>query len=620
VRQFRTSVLGIDVEARIAKLPEEVRKNVVSSFAFEGGMDGIELAARLAQADPSPNVQVSVIEALHFRRTDRFAAGILRSAKGEVWQLLAQKGYVEEIADQDVSARLRRELQHYIEGQTDPLSKLCVLFYPGYHEVVTGREVGELIEATDFQAKDQRAERIIYEAYKSFPGDVTSALIHRLEGGLEIPFQAENLLQAAGITVDEGPIVKHVIHPGKPENVAAAELSIIGPKTIGGLIDSLVEIDAKVRASGGPADDPTRKEYFRLKDWISKTGLTSFIQAVLSRSVTDDPLQIALLAALLDRHGKRSDQEPLLLVGELKEQMIAAVGRWAEILLTSSTASRSQLAEVACAIGRLAAPELLPMLQRILAEDLKRWRLARDEFSAALSRGIHIQSDARFSWTPQYRHAFAAIGGDEVVKLMKSYLPDPDFGFDAACVLKAIWDREHNPQKNNWPSPWPDFFEVKARRLEREKHLSDTDSSPFVDAIFAVIDHLAKRDSSPDDHLRALQLAKIAFSMPYCNKTVTIERLLELPNQLRPKRELLAVLVLAGEIISADMVLDSIKTLLEEAKGKPSLLDEQHGDLDDWLELLPFSDRPEATIDGLELLESNLKQTWRGGKLKKLPC
>jgi hypothetical protein len=53
-RQFRPSVLGTDVEARIAKLPDEVRQHVVSSIGFDGGIDGIELAARLAQADPSP--------------------------------------------------------------------------------------------------------------------------------------------------------------------------------------------------------------------------------------------------------------------------------------------------------------------------------------------------------------------------------------------------------------------------------------------------------------------------------------------------------------------------------------------------------------------------------------
>jgi hypothetical protein len=612
-RQFRPSVLGVDIEALIAKLPEEVRENVVPSFAFEGDMDGIELAARLAKADPSPKVQVSVIEDLHFRGADRLVSEILCTAQDEVWQLLARKGYLEEIDDPDTTARLRRERQHYIESETDPLSKLRVLVYTGRPDRNMGPEVGALIEAPDFPAKDQHAPSIIYEAHKHYPDEVISAFIHRLEAGREIPFQTESLLQAAGITVDEGPIVDLVMQPGNLQKVAQATASIVGPKTIGRLIDSLVTIDAKLRALEGRADDPTRQEYFRLKDWISKTGLTSFIQAVLSRSVTDDPFQIALLADLLPRHGKGRGQEPLQLEGELKEKMIAAFGRWTEILLSSPTASRAQIAEVASAMGRLAALELVSALHRMLAEDLARWRRARDEFFAARNRGMNIPPtpDVSHSWTLQYRRAFAAIGGDEVVELMKSFLPDTDFGFDAACVLKEIWDREHNPPKDKRFTSWPDFSEVKARRVERQEHGSDRDSSPFADAIISVVEYLVKPGSSPDEHLHALQLAKIAFSMPYGNNIGTIVMLLELPEPLRTKRELLAVLILAGEIISADMVLDGLKTLFEEAKAKPWLLEERSGELEDWLELLPFSDRPEATLDALVLLEPNLRQPWR---------
>ena len=52
-RRFRPSVLGNDIPARIAQLPEERRQHVVSQIAQESGPDGIELAARLAQGDSS---------------------------------------------------------------------------------------------------------------------------------------------------------------------------------------------------------------------------------------------------------------------------------------------------------------------------------------------------------------------------------------------------------------------------------------------------------------------------------------------------------------------------------------------------------------------------------------
>ena len=243
-----------------------------------------------------------------------------------------------------------------------------------------------------------------------------------------------------------------------------------------------------------------------------------------------------------------------------------------------------------------------------------RWQRAREANTAAHVRGVRVQSDAHMSWTLQYRRAFAAIGDGWVVELMKTYLPDADvfgFGFDAACVLKAIWDREHNPPKDKRFTFWPDFSDVKARRMERQARASDGDSSPFADAIIAVVHDLVKADSGEDAHRHALQLAKSAFSMPYGNRTGVIDTLLQLPRPLAEKEDLLRVLVLAGEIVRADMVLDGIKALLEEAKTNRWRLDESRGELEGWLELLPFSDRPEATLDALELLDPNLRQPWR---------
>jgi len=612
-RRFRPSVLGADAQARIAQLAEELREHVVSEIASESGMDGIELATRLARADASPRVQASVIEALHFRRADRFVADILRTAPDEVWQLLARKGYVEEISEPDAAARMRRERQHCIEGEGDPLRKLNMLVDAGRTGAPLGREIGALIEAADFPATDHQKGWIIHEAHKRFPEDVISALVRRLEAGRGIPFQAKGLLRNTGIMVDEGPLVDIVLRPDTLDNLAEAAVSIVGPQTVGRLIDKLVAIDAQLKSSEGHVDEPTRQQYWWLISSISKAGLIAFIQAVLSRPATDEPHEIALLADLLARHGKGDDEGPLQLEGKLYEQMIGTVGRWCEILLASPAASRAQLAEVAQAIQRLAAPQLVPALKRMLAEDLTRWRRAREEFSAAHARGqrVPVPPDVSHSWTLQYRRAFVAIGGGEVVELMKAYLPDSEFGVDAAYVLRAIWDGQHNPPKDKPFISWLEFSEVKARRVERQERGSDSDSSPLSDAIIAVVDDLAKPGATEDAHRHALELAKIAFSMPYGNKRNSIDTLLELPRPLREKRSLLAVLVLAGEIIRADMVLDGIRTLLEEAKTKRWLLDENQGALEGWLELIPFSDRPGATVDALELVEPNLRPPWR---------
>jgi hypothetical protein len=83
-----------------------------------------------------------------------------------------------------------------------------------------------------------------------------------------------------------------------------------------------------------------------------------------------------------------------------------------------------------------------------------------------------MSSDARTSWALQYRRAFAAIGGPEVDKLMRPYLPDAGFcgfGVTAAWVLKDLWDREQNSPRGKTLFARSDFIDVKARRMARER-------------------------------------------------------------------------------------------------------------------------------------------------------
>lgn len=610
-RQFRSSVLGADVEARIAQLSERLREHIVAEIARLSGMDGIQLAVRLAQVDASPKMQASVIETLLFRRADRFALQILRAAPDKVWRMVALKGYAEEIGDSAAAARLRHERQRYVEEETQPLKKLQMLIDAARHGAALGPQVGRVIEDPDFPVKEQDASWVIERAYKCYPTDVATALLHRLEAGREIPFGAERMLQGAGFVVDKGPIVDRVMQSHGYEKIAETAASIVGPETVGKLIDRLIALNEKLRSSQGRVDEATSEEYREFERWVSRTRLTSFIKSMLSRSATTEPGEIALLADLIARHGNGEQAGPLQLDRELYDQMIAVVGRWAEILLTSSAANRPQLAHVAQAIGRLAASELVPTLERLLSQDLARWRRAREAYTAAHARGAHIDPDAYTSWTLWYRRAFASIGNDQVVELMKTYLPDKDFGVEAGYVLKAIWERQHDSPKDNRLQFWPNFSEVKARRMEHQGQGTGRESSVLAEAIVAVVNDLVRPDAGDNAHRHALQLAKIAFSMPYGNKTEVIDSLLQLPRPLAEKQGLLTVLVLAGEVIRADMVLDGIKTLLEEAKTKQWLLDLNRGELEAWLDLLPFSDRPVATLDALELLEPNLRQPWR---------
>ena len=234
---------------------------------------------------------------------------------------------------------------------------------------------------------------------------------------------------------------------------------------------------------------------------------------------------------------------------------------------------------------------------------------------AARSRGINIQSDAHMSWALQYRRAFVAIGDSQVVEAMKAVLDGRRLRrFWCRCrpiVLKEIWDREQYSAKDTRFKSWPDFSEVRTDGSNVKIEVVAANQPPLRMLFFPWSDDLAKPEAGNDAHRHALGLANIAFSMPYGDKTDLINTLLQLPLPPAAKQGLLTILVLAGEIISADMVFDGIKALLEEAKTKRWLLDENQGTLERWLELIPFSDRPGATLDALELLEPSLRVPWR---------
>ena len=281
--------------------------------------------------------------------------------------------------------------------------------------------------------------------------------------------------------------------------------------------------------------------------------------------------------------------------------------------MSSPSSSRPQLANVARVVERLATPELVPVLNRMLTEDLTRWREAREEFLASLKQGVRLHTDAHMCYRLRYRCAFAAIGGDAVVELMKSYLPD--FGFygfavDAARVLKELWDQQQPKAAERPFVSWPDFSGVGARRIERQRQSTERRSSPFAEAILSVVRDLIQPDKGKEAHNYALELAYIAFSMPYGDERKTIDALLALPQVLRARQKLLTVLALAGEIVSSDMVLDGIRSLGEEFRKKHWLLDDEWREWEGWLKLLPFSDRPTAVIDALELLPKQV-HPWR---------
>lgn len=609
--RFRLPVLGTDAAERITWLPPEQRSHVLSELVMHGGIEGIDVATGIALSDDNAEVKVAVAEALHFRQANRQMQRLLVDAPNEVWGALARKGYGEDPLEPEIAERLRQEAGRLIQEEQDPARRLHALLRGMDNRRDVGAQVQLLIETGDFSENESRGGDAIYEASRLYPDEVRNALVGRLERRLPFPLHSEMLLKDTDAVIDDGAIADLALAPRIDQQIANGAAGLLGPNTTGKLIDALLAMREQLNLSPPPV---TSDEYHHVCGLVALTPAESFATAILSRASTSDPKTIEELADLFARHGDTGDRGRIGLGEASRQAMIAVVREWGETLLADERTTRHALGTVARAIERLAAPELAELLARMLARDLAQWRGQRQEQAEARTHGRHDgSSEAYHSWTLQYGRAFSAIGGDQAVTTMQAYLLDTGhsgFGLDAAQVLHTIWNQQQGITNDGPFRGAPEFSEVRARREERhgQEHPA---TSPFAEEIFRAVDQLLQQWGDNEAQAHALQLAAVGVSMPYGDKRTTVGRLLHLPQPYSAKLGLFTALVRAGELIDATLVVDAIHALLEDAKTKPWLLQENQGTIDRWLVLLPFTDRPGATLEVLDHLDSQIRLPWR---------
>ena len=604
--RFRPTVLGSDVRERLAALPDENRGSVLSEIASTSRMDGMELAAELAMRDPNPQVQCSVVAALQFRRSDRLVREIMKVAPPEVWSLLAKRGYSEEIADLATAERLRKEEQLIAENDPNMLRRLGLLSCQEDPEQGIAKAIESLIGSAEFPVKEQNTEWALAEASERHPNAVAAGLVKRIANGFPLPRGSRRLLAPAAV-VDGGAIPAIVTDLGSSQVAAEDAVTIVGPKTVAALTDQLLQLYRKVQESGGRWSDAQGDQERKLRRLIERSRPEVFVEAWLTFIETLDPKAIAILSDLVSRHGTDGSEPGELQLDKVRrDQVAASLGRHAEILLTAPDATRYQFADLARAIKRVPNPELTEVLMRLATEDLKRWRQAREERGRNPRRAAN--SDAAMCYTGEHSRALAAIGNDRAAEFLKEHLADPLFGHDAAIALRQIENTREGitPKKRLFGGP--DFADVKVQRNARR--LAPAKQSEVGQAIVMVVEELSKSDRTTLDYGHALKLAEVAFAMPYAGKADLIDRLLTLTLPASSKQGLLMRLVLAGEVISAGIVLDGIREFFAAAKVNTWMLDQSKWQVKEWLTLLPFSDRPLALLEALDLIPKKMLYSW----------
>jgi hypothetical protein len=604
--RFRPAVLGKDSETRLAALPDDVRKEVLGEIASHSGFEGMELAARLAKADPSPDVVVDVIQSLQFRRGDRHVAEILKDASDQVWQSLARESYPNKLADPEKDARLAAlRMTEQAGHQADPSGRFRYLLEHGQANAETGEQLAALIRLPEFPINIDQGRWSVQRAFQRYPEPVANVMVARIEAGLELPYGAKEYLARVD-AIDDGPVAAAAIDPATPERVAMAAASVIGPKTVGTLIDRFAALDATLRKRQPSEKD--HKEYQRLMDAIRASRQASFIEAFMARAGSNEPTVIDRLADLFARHGRDDSEQDRSLSQLDRDRLSPIVAQWMDTLLTSLTANRHQMSSVARFVGRLGDSRLAGGLRRMLERDLADWAKAREEHFKSGRRGGVLTPDVTHSHMLEYRRAFEAIGGEAVMGMMRSYLADARFGNDAAWVLANNWRRAHPTGKEPTFASRFDFSEVKARREQRRGGAGPVATCDEAEAIFSVVRELGKQDKDDATQRHAIGLAYVALGIPHGSKREEIDQLLALPQPYAAKQGIFRVAAMAGEELPAGSLLAALRELLEAAKSETWRLSEKRGELMGWIELFPFSDRPLSVIEALDLVPAEHRQ------------
>jgi hypothetical protein len=313
-RHFRPSVLGPDAAKRLAAIPKESRGHVLGELARRSGIDGMDLATDTAKGDPAPEVQFQVIQSLLFRRGDRHANELLKTALDDVWALFSKRSYSEEITAPGAADRLQAARAKIKSETTAPAAMLGLLLDEEPSPAVA-KGIKDAIASKEFPVRDEHARSTLYLAFERYPEPIAGGLLRRLEAGLELPYGADDYL--SNVTRDDGPIAALALDPKSPEAAGIAAARVAGPNTARALMDAVAVAAEHLAAAPRDSRQGPGNELRLWEDRLAVTPEASFVAALLTRAPETPGTVIGAIASVVSRHGSRDREKvPLGLAGQ----------------------------------------------------------------------------------------------------------------------------------------------------------------------------------------------------------------------------------------------------------------------------------------------------------------
>jgi hypothetical protein len=601
-RRFRTSVLGVDAARDIAALPFRIREVLLTAIASHGDVEAMDLVTKLAKADADVAIKESVLNSLAFRRADLHVTEILRDADEATIDRLATSPAFDmvDVKDAVCHERLLQAKQRVRRTETDHdrIARIAKSPQNPAHEPV----LLDLLSHIDLEG-DRGVDGTLYELRLAYGAVVAQAIIARILAGRPLFYQAADIISEARLVSDDPALLqlaRENLEGYHPANQIAA--SVLGPISVAALFDEIFALEPRRKVNGEWNRDVTGPFYDLLRR-LALARAEILLEAILARTQHASTGQMELMAdVLVRRRGKHSGHDSPY-PERMRVQVVALVIDWGERMLAAGDASREQIASIAQLAECAPSPEWLPVLQRLLNDNLQRLLAFRAQAHAQHWRPGRATQEARHPHTHEYARALAELDHPDARRMLFAYLTDVQFGSEAATVMVNKWRNIHEPQPSDLRySIRPDFSFIQTRRAALQA--ASERSCEEADALFAAITQLLAEeptDTRQERQSLAVSLGLQAVRMPHGPWRDPIPRLLTLTPH-RSRSTLLLHLGLSGHLLPLAEVARGITDTIAAAQSNVwTMMQQEAYEIRQWLQVLPLTDEP---LRALELIQT----------------
>ena len=238
----------------------------------------------------------------------------------------------------------------------------------------------------EIDQEDIGTRRLLVKASQRYPLAVSQGILHRVREGSILPFRAENILMDRSFAYEDDELLEIAMSTETEEFRARCAAATLGPEGAGQLLDKHFELSVLVGTTGSEKSSAAVKQNHTFRERVHCIPITVLLEATSARSEHADSVKLKFLA---DQISGRLDGGYGLsppLDADAQATIAKFVQDWGERLLKSSESTREQLASIARLACQAPCKSLLPVLRRLLDEELGRWKMLLDEVSTGSKR------------------------------------------------------------------------------------------------------------------------------------------------------------------------------------------------------------------------------------------